>query len=142
MSEKKSYWWFVVLGILFFVLIVMIVVLQDYYAPTPPFSNGLYESAITGRIKNIYEEKDKIEVRLLSDSLYYFVPLMITKPQRLDFPEVVHRNDSLWKFQNSNVIYSCSPDGRIYKWTFVIHDRFSRIYPDSSAVDSSLYINP
>lgn len=139
MIEEKNYWWLVCIGLLFFVFIIVLSVLQDKYYPVPPFSNGLYENTITGRVENMHEEKDKMIIRLTSDSLYYFIPLIIVTPQRFDFPEVVHRGDSLWKFPQSNVLYSQSSNGQIYRWTFILHDRFNRLYPDSCVVDSSIY---
>jgi len=128
------------LGLSFIIVSLVVRTLENYYHPTLPFTDGLYTNSIEGRIKAMKRYKDIITVELLpSDSSYYFSPLIITKPTRLDFKKIVQPGDSLWKYPNSNVIYTLDREGMTCRWTFIIHDNSDRLYPDSSAVDSSLY---
>ena len=137
-NKKQKYTWLQVLGLLFLVFLCLLSQFQEYYYPHDPFSAGLYRNAIAGRIKILSSEKI-IKVRLsTSDSLYYFTPYSMG-PEYRNFSSIVRTGDSLWKFPNSNVLYSLGRNGYVYKWTFSLSDRYRRRYTDSSAIDSSVY---
>ncbi len=118
-SDKSYPTVIVIAGILFFVLLIILEQKNYRNKEYWHFTRSFYQSAISGRIKTISNNKQSVTLRLTPlDSLYTFIPLPVTTPKTIHFLGIARTGDSVWKFPNSDTIYILSKNGSVYSWKF------------------------
>ncbi|HYF02702.1 MAG TPA: hypothetical protein VEC36_04955 [Patescibacteria group bacterium] len=94
-----------------------------------PFSQGLFKNQITGRIGKIKINRGKAIIFLHTNGFKSNTEIEFN-PNENGFFNNVQPNDSLWKFANTNIIYTIGKDSVKYKWSFLTRDRYGRKYAE------------
>ncbi|MES2766090.1 MAG: hypothetical protein V4642_09490 [Bacteroidota bacterium] len=123
--------------ILFFPVIFGCLILNEFYEKYTevwPFSKGMFESNINGKVDNIKVNRGAMIVTLDNQQIFYFRPKNIYS----NFSEIVRPSDSLWKSANNDTIFTFS-GGQILSFPFETTDKFGKIYRDTQSTHYSIF---